>query len=217
MNRQSSWDQGLWTSSGMCEGNVSLASTTYTSPTLLWSFDPVFCNAWTLFEKLQVLPADVRGIGLTLKDLGCVGVEKTPQRARKPKRSRDASSPLTIQELLKRPHKAAKPMLDWNTVFEMCELKMAVMSEEAKEANRLCEWMMSERSEEEEWVRGYMESHDPNEELVVVMKELLKARLKCDVHGSEKVVAVMKRAKNEEWERVLLELEEMVKSCFLWL
>ena len=127
----------------------------------------------------------MRGIGLTLKELGSVGAEKTPQRQGKPKRGRDAS-PLTIQELLKRPHKAAKPMLDWNTVVEMCEMRVAVESEEAKEAKRLCEWMLSERGEEvEEWVRGYMESHDPNEELVVVMKELMKARLKCDVRGSE--------------------------------
>lgn len=74
-------------------------------------------------------------------------------------------------------------MLDWNTVVEMCEMRVVVESEEAKEAKRLCEWMMSERREEEEWVRGYMESHDPNEELVVVMKELMKARLKCDVRG----------------------------------
>lgn len=176
----------------------------------------MFSNAWALFEKLQILPEDVRGIGLTLKELGSVGAEKTPQRAGKPKRGRDAS-PLTIQELLKRPHKAAKPMLDWNTVVEMCEMRVVVESEEAKEAKRLCEWMMSERREEEEWVRGYMESHDPNEELVVVMKELMKARLKCDVRGSEGVLAAMRSAKNEEWKGVLRELEEMVKNCYLWL
>ena len=197
--------------------NGIMGSTTYTSPTLLVSFEPVFANAWALFEKLQILPEDVRGIGLTLKELGSVGAEKTPQRQGKPKRGRDAS-PLTIQELLKRPHKAAKPMLDWNTVVEMCEMRVAVESEEAKEAKRLCEWMMSERGEEEEeWVRGYMESHDPNEELVVVMKELMKARLKCDVRGSEGVLAAMRNAKNEEWKGVLRELEEMVKNCYLWL
>ena len=181
-----------------------MGSTTYTSPTLLASFEPVFTNAWALFEKLQILPEDVRGIGLTLKELGSVGAEKTPQRAGKPKRGRDAS-PLTIQELLKRPHKAAKPMLDWNTVVEMCEMRVVVESEEAKEAKRLCEWMMSERrEEEEEWVRGYME-------------ELMKARLKCDVRGSEGVLAAMRNAKNEEWKGVLRELEEMVKNCYLWL
>lgn len=197
--------------------NGVMGSTTYTSPTLLASFEPVFANAWALFEKLQILPEDVRGIGLTLKELGSVGAEKTPQRAGKPKRGRDAS-PLTIQELLKRPHKAAKPMLDWNTVVEMCEMRVVVESEEAKEAKRLCEWMMSERGEEEEeWVRGYMESHDPNEELVVVMRELMKARLKCDVRGSEGVLAAMRSAKNEEWKGVLRELEEMVKNCYLWL
>ena len=30
-----------------------MGSTTYTSPTLLASFEPVFANAWALFEKLQ--------------------------------------------------------------------------------------------------------------------------------------------------------------------
>ena len=41
------------------------------------------------------------------------------------------------------------------------------------------------------------------------MRELMKARLKCDVRGSEGVLAAMRNAKNEEWKGVLRELEEM--------
>ena len=49
-------------------------SSTYTSTTLLAGFDAVFANAWMLFEKMQIVPEDVRGVGLTLKALRAVVV-----------------------------------------------------------------------------------------------------------------------------------------------
>lgn len=49
-------------------------SSTFTSATLLAGFDAVYANAWVLFEKMQIVPEDVRGIGLTLKELRSVVV-----------------------------------------------------------------------------------------------------------------------------------------------
>lgn len=34
----------------------------------------MYANAWVLFEKMQIVPEDVRGIGLTLKELRAVVV-----------------------------------------------------------------------------------------------------------------------------------------------
>lgn len=34
----------------------------------------MYANAWVLFEKMQIVPEDVRGIGLTLKELRSVVV-----------------------------------------------------------------------------------------------------------------------------------------------
>ena len=51
-------------------------SSTFTSATLLAGFDAVYANAWVLFEKMQIVPEDVSGIGLTLKELRSVEVDE---------------------------------------------------------------------------------------------------------------------------------------------
>lgn len=146
---------------------------------------------------------------------------------------------------MKKPHLPPRPMLELPAFEELDrsvletlpeELKKEVMeyyersgvgieekviennSEEGKEVERLLKWMMAMRSEleEEKWVMEYVSQHDPSQELSVVMKELIKTRLQCDVKGCERIVAVLRkdaRDRNETWKSLVEELEGIIEEA----
>ena len=75
---------------------------------------------------------------------------------------------------------------------------------------------MRSELEEEKWVMEYVKQHDPDRELSVVMRELIKTRLQCDVKGCERIVAVLRkdaRDQNETWNSLVEELEGIIEEA----